>query len=157
MSLRQELGLTLGFSNPKHEAVLSIVLTGQLLAKEGTRILSPYGLTDSQFNVMMLLKYQDQGRGMAQTRLGNMLLVNRSNVTGLVDRMEQNNLVKRTGTADRRVNRVCLTRHGRVILEKAEKAYFSRIEQVMKGIGKNDREMLSRALERMRTQLRSGR
>ena len=85
MSLQKELGLPNPLEAPGHEAVLNIVLTGELLAKEGDRLLRPFGLTDSQFNVLMLLKYQVKGGGINQTRLGQMLLVNRSNVTGLVD------------------------------------------------------------------------
>ena len=156
MGLQQELGLPHPVADPTHEAVLGVVLTGQLLAKEGSRVVQPFGLTDSQFNVMMLLKYQAAG-GVSQTRLGRMLLVNRSNVSGLVDRMEEAGMVRRTAeAADQRVNRIVLTRKGRSILQRAERAYFRRIGQVVKGIPKGDRAVVSIALERMRRSLRRG-
>ena len=89
MSLQDELGLENSIKNRAHEALLNVVLTGTLLVKEGDRVLRPFGLTDAQFNVLMLLKYQSDHGEMNQTSLGNMLLVNRSNVTGLIDRLEQ--------------------------------------------------------------------
>ena len=88
MSLKNELGLPNPFSHKEHEAMLNIVVTGTLLTKEGEKILRPYGLTDAQFNILMLLKYQSPDGKINQTILGKMLLVNRSNITGLIDRME---------------------------------------------------------------------
>jgi len=91
MGLQKELGLTNPFMHKGHETVLNIVLTGTLLAKEGNRILQPFGLTDAQFNVLMLLKYQASGGRINQTNLGNMMLVNRSNITGLIDQLDNSN------------------------------------------------------------------
>ncbi|MBD3266643.1 hypothetical protein GF373_08235, partial [bacterium] len=84
MSLQNELGFVHPFENKAHETLLDVVYTGLVLQKEGYQILRPFGLTDSQFNVLMLLKYQTRDGAMNQTKLGDMLLVNRSNVTGLI-------------------------------------------------------------------------
>ena len=155
MSLQDELGLPNPFDNRAHEALLNVVLTGTLLAKEGDRILRPFGLTDAQFNVLMLLKYQSDGGEMNQTILGNMLLVNRSNVTGLIDRLEQAGWVKRTADAsDRRVNRVQLTRSGQRVLERAEKAYTARVKETMAMLSSNEHGHLCTMLESVRKRLR---
>jgi DNA-binding MarR family transcriptional regulator len=157
MSLKQELGLPNPIGNYAHEAVLSIFLTGMLLAKEGDRILRPFGLTDSQFNVLMLLNYQSDNGEINQTNLGQMLLVNRSNVTGLVDRMEEAGWVERTADAeDRRINRVRLTAAGREVLSRAETAYFARIEEVMGVLPTDAHARLCFMLERVRDRLRRG-
>lgn len=58
MSLQEELKLPNPFSHEYHEAMLNIVVTGTLLMKEGARLLRSYKLTDTQFNILMLLKYQ---------------------------------------------------------------------------------------------------
>ena len=49
MGLQQELGFIEPISGSGHEAIMSIVLTGVMLAKEGDRLFRPFGLTDSQF------------------------------------------------------------------------------------------------------------
>jgi len=156
MSLTQELGLHNPITNPAHEAVLSVVLTGMMLVKEGDRILRPFGLTDSQFNVLMLLNYQSDKGEISQTSLGQMLLVNRSNVTGLVDRMEQAGWVKRAADSqDRRVKRVRLTAQGHEVLGRAEKAYYAGIERTMKALPAKGHVYLCRMLEHVRNRLRA--
>jgi DNA-binding MarR family transcriptional regulator len=157
MSLQDELGLKTQILHPGHQAVLGVMLTGEMLAKEGSRLLRPFKLTDSQFNVLMLLKYQgeDDG-GVSQTRLGRMLLVNRSNVTGLVDRLEQARLLERVAAAgDRRVKRVRLTAAGRKVVERAEQAYFARIEEVTGALNEDDMKRLGEALAIIRQGIRT--
>ena len=155
MSLEHELGLPNPLKNRPQEALLNVVLTGTLLAKEGDRLLRPLGLTDAQLNILMLLKYQSDGGKLNQTRLGRMLLVNRANVTGLVDRMEQAGWVERTPDAeDRRVKQVRLTAAGRRVLERAGKVYFARVEEVMGVLSSNEHRALCRMLERVRDHLR---
>ncbi len=155
MSLKEELGLRHDFDSRGHEALLNVALTGTLLEKEGDRILRPLGLTDAQFNVLMLLKYQSNGSEMNQTTLGNMLLVNRSNVTGLVDRLEQLGWVRRTPEpSDRRVKLVSLTESGREILERAESEYNTRVHEVMSALTDDEHGLISSLLERLRKRLK---
>lgn len=156
MSLQEELSLPNPFRNRAHEALLNVVLTGTLLAKEGDRVLRRFGLTDAQFNVLMLLKHQSNGGEMNQTSLGNMLLVNRSNVTGLIDRLQQAGWVTRVADArDRRVNRVRMTSAGRQVLERAEEAYSGRVKEIMATLSSNEHGSLCTMLERLRMRLHS--
>jgi DNA-binding MarR family transcriptional regulator len=155
MSIQQELGLLRPIEIPGHEALINTVLTGSMMTKEGDRLLRPLGLTDAQFNILMLLKYQSESGRINQTQLGQMLLVNRSNVTGLVDRMEQAGWVERTAeSGDRRVKMVQLTPSGRKLLERAEKAYYLRVDEIMGGLSANEVRQLCRLLERIRLQLK---
>lgn len=155
MSLQHELGLPNPISDSAHEAIMNIVLTGESLAKEGQRIFRPLGLTDSQFNVLIILKHQAGEEGITQTELGQRLLVNRSNVTGLVDRMEEAGWLRRTSVeGDRRVNRVQLTQVGQNLLERAEETYYARIQEVMGSLSKKDLFTLCALLEKVRAQLR---
>jgi len=155
MSLHTELGLE-PIEYLPHEAVLNIVFTGSLLSKEGDRILKEFGLTDSQFNVLMLLKYQAKDGVLNQTTLGDMLLVNRSNITGLIDRLEQAGCVKRTGDSnDRRVKWVQMTKQGRAVLDKSEEAYYKRIGEIMDDLSDAECKRLCRALESIRGKIRT--
>jgi DNA-binding MarR family transcriptional regulator len=155
MSLESELSLLHPIQNPAHAATISLVLTGELFAKEGDRLLRPFGLTDSQFNVLMLLKYQTDREGINQTQLGRMLLVNRSNVTGLIDRMEQAGWVSRRDQADdRRVKLVALTPAGRKLLDRAEKVYFERVDKVVGTLKAGELQTLCSMLETLRARLR---
>ena len=150
-SLQHELGLTNPIVHPSHEPVLGIVFTATLLQKHGGRLLRAHGLTDAQFNVLMLLHHQGQRGRMSQIRLGRLLLVNRSNVTGLVDRMERDGLVRREDDPDdRRVNLVAITDRGMQVLEGAMAEYYPMLDEVMAGVGDQEREVLMDLLARVR-------
>jgi DNA-binding MarR family transcriptional regulator len=151
LSLHEELGFIHPFENPAHEALLDVVYTGLVLQKEGYQILRPFKLTDSQFNVLMLLRYQTKDGVMNQTRLGDMLLVNRSNVTGLVDRLEKCGWVRRVDDpADRRVKLIQLTPAGEAILAKAERHYTEEVIATMSSFTEKERNQLAHLLEKIR-------
>ena len=114
MSLESELCLRRPFTLLAHEALLNIYYSASRLKKKAGEFFRPFGLTDVQFNLMMLLKYQGgQEEGLSQAQLSSMMLVNRANVTSLIDRMEKIDLVIRTpAPTDRRSNIVKLTKRG---------------------------------------------
>ncbi len=151
MGLHEELGFKKPFRHRGHEALLNIMVTGDILKKEGQKILSPFEITEAHFNILMLLNYQSEDGRLNQTELGNMLLVNRSNVTGLIDRMEKTGLVRRVSDdADRRVNLVEITPEGIGILNNAQKAYFVRIDEIMSGLSADERLNLCSRMETIR-------
>ncbi|MFC1651095.1 MarR family winged helix-turn-helix transcriptional regulator [Candidatus Latescibacterota bacterium] len=154
MGLQQELKTPNPFSHKPHEAMLNILFTGTLLMREGAALLRPYGLTVTQFNILMLLKYQSINDRINQTRLGDMLLIYRSNITGIIDRMEKADLVRRTAdSGDRRVNYVEMTENGKSILEKAHKVYHTRLDEIMAAVSDADNEHICSSLELIRKPL----
>jgi DNA-binding MarR family transcriptional regulator len=156
--LSDELGFPYPIEARAHEAVLSIFVTASLLGKEADRVLQAFGLTQAQFDILMLLRYQTADGSADQTSLGKMLVVNRSNVTALVDRMERDGLVTRTGDpADRRVKRVRMTPAAARLLERAEQAYSARTREVVAGLTPAKLATLCRLLQTVRTALREGR
>ncbi|MFC1485767.1 MarR family winged helix-turn-helix transcriptional regulator [Candidatus Latescibacterota bacterium] len=155
MSLQQELGLPAPFSRKAHEAMLSIIVTGTLLSKEGERILRPFGLTNAQFNILMLLKYQSKDGKISQTGLSHMLLVRRPNVTGLIDRMEKLGLIRRVADpVDRRVNYIEMTKKGAKIVEKLHSIYYRRLDEVMSVLPEHAYDNLCGYLESIRKNMK---
>jgi DNA-binding MarR family transcriptional regulator len=155
--LREELGLRRPIEHPAHEPLLGIVYTATLLAKHGGRLLRAHGLTDAQFNVLMILHHQGDNGRLSQARLGQLLLVNRSNVTGLVDRMERDGIVRREDDPeDRRINLVAITEAGERVMQAAKADYYPMVEAVMGGLDENDRVELIQLLGRVRAGLRGG-
>ncbi|TFH55423.1 MAG: MarR family transcriptional regulator, partial [Gemmatimonadales bacterium] len=144
MGLSVELGFPRKLINEDHEALLSILVTGDLLKKESTRLFAPLGITGAQFNVLILLHAQTEDGTMSQSDLGRLLTVHRSNVTGLVDRLEKLGLVRRLNDDDdRRVNRVALSEPGRETVRKAEELYLGRIHAIMSVLSPREWRALS--------------
>ena len=113
-----------------------IVSTADLFLRESTRLFRPQGLTAAQFNVLNILAGPKAERGLSQRELADQLVVDRSNVTGLVDRMEKAGWVRRADDpADRRVYRVQLTAAGRKLWQKVAPAYADVVRQVTARLG----------------------
>ncbi|MFC1541164.1 MarR family winged helix-turn-helix transcriptional regulator [Candidatus Latescibacterota bacterium] len=154
MGLQNELEMPQPFSYQSHEAMLNIVLTGTLLMREGNSLLRPFGMTETQFNILMLLKYQSEDGKINQTRLGNMLLIHRSNITGIIDRMEKTELVRRIPDyEDRRINYIEMTEKGKETLDNADRVYHKRLDEIMSALSESDNQKIIKLLEIIRKQL----
>jgi len=153
MGLRQELGLKKGFRALEHEAMLSIYYTASRIKKRADEFFRPFGLTDVQFNVMMLLAYQSGSEGgLSQAKLSDMMLVNRANVTSLIDRMEKVGLVKRTTSPkDRRFNIVRLTLKGKKLLARVEPMYVLEVKRIMTSASSAEQKKLVATCEKIRS------
>jgi len=102
--------------------ILRIFQTAQILDKAAQRVFSPHGLTAAQFNVLNILS--DQDKGLSASDLATSLIVDPSNVTGLLKRMSRDGLVvDLANTADRRQRIVGLTPKGRKLWAKACRDY----------------------------------
>ena len=152
MGLKEELKLNRPIAMPGHEALLNIYFTSACIKKHAAEFLKKWRITDVQLNVMMMLKYQGMDKGgLSQAELSDMLLVNRANITGLIDRMEKAGLVKRTGMqGDRRYNIVKLTPKAKRLLEKIEPLYAKEVGRVGSVLSKAEQKKLIRLLERVR-------
>jgi len=155
MSLEHELSLKKPIFLLPHEALLNIYYTASQLKKRGDEFFRPFGLTDVQFNVMMLLEYQsDKRAGMSQAQLSDMMLVNRANITSLIDRMEKAKLVVRTADADdRRYNIIKLTAGGKKLLAKVELLYAKEVKKTMAPLKETEQKKLIKMLEKVRSRL----
>ncbi len=157
MPLAQELNLRRGFATVGHEALLNIYFTAVCLRKFAVLFLEPFGLTDVQLNLMMLLRHQPpSGEGLSQSELSDMMLVNRPNITSLIDRMERDKLVLRTATTDRRFNIIKLTRRGRALLDRVEPRYAREVSRVISTLSQTEQRRLIHLLETIRRTLRGG-
>lgn len=155
MSLKNELCLKKAIAHRPHEALLSIYYTASCLRKRADVFFRRFGLTDVQFNLMMLLRHQCGAKGgLNQARLSDMMLVNRANITSLIDRMEKSELVIRTAEPeDRRYNVVKLTAHGRRLLAQVEPLYTKEIKKIIATLRDPEQKRLITALEKIRSNI----
>jgi len=88
-----------------------------------------WDLSPSQFNVLNLLHLNPDG--LSQTDLSRQLIMHRSNLTGLVDRLEKRGLVaRREVAADRRAYSVVLTPAGTRLLREILPRYYEEATRV---------------------------
>lgn len=116
------------------ELIREVLATSDTFLRESQRLFRPYGVTAAQYNILNLLAGADGG--LSQREIGDVLVVDRSNVTGLIDRMEKAGWVRRAADAtDARVHRVKLTAAGRRLFTKVQPSYHTVVAQVTGGLG----------------------
>ena len=114
---------------PRYQALLQLLRTAETLWNGSRVFFSRWDLSPSQFNLINLL--HDRTDGLSQTELSQQLIMHRSNVTGLVDRLEGRGLIRRQDSpGDRRAYRVVLTPAGRKLLGKILPVYYRAAEEI---------------------------
>ncbi len=114
-----------------HQALLDILRMSAFLFKLSDRFFAKHGMTDSQFNVLMMLNEYGK-EGLSQQELSEQLVVHKSHVTGLVDSLAKMGYVTRKARSDdRRYNRIVLATKGVEILKKVEVPYLQEVQRLM--------------------------
>jgi DNA-binding MarR family transcriptional regulator len=108
-----------------------------------------YDLTPQQ--AQLLCQLAKGPIGMAA--LGRVLHLEKSSLTGLIDRVERRGLVARVPDEhDRRALRVGLTGHGTDIAEQVHAAVTTRLDTLAGGLLPAEREQITAAAERLATE-----
>ncbi len=114
---------------PRYPALLQLLRTSETVWNASRLFFARWNLSPSQFNVLNVLRETPQG--LTQVELSRLLIMHRSNVTGLVDRLETRQLLERQPSEnDRRSWRVVLTPAGRRLIESVMPHYFAAAEAV---------------------------
>jgi DNA-binding MarR family transcriptional regulator len=120
-------------ANVRYQALLQLLRTADSIWNASHAFFDRWELGPSQFNVLNLLYSQPEG--LSQIELSRQLIMHRSNVTGLVDRLEKRGLLVRKDLAsDRRAYRVVLTESGTSLLDEILPAYYRGAEGLWEGI-----------------------
>jgi DNA-binding MarR family transcriptional regulator len=116
-------------SSPRYGALLQLLRTADTLWNASRVFFGRWDLGPSQFNVLNLL--HSAPAGLSQTELSRQLIMHRSNVTGLVDRLVKRGLLQRLDVAgDRRAYRVVLTPAGVNLIAEILPRYYEQAERV---------------------------
>jgi DNA-binding MarR family transcriptional regulator len=118
-----------GPSSARYQALIQLLRTAEDLWNASRVFFSRWDLSPSQFNVLNVL--HGQVDGLSQSELSRLLIMHRSNATGLIDRLEKRRLVQRTEDAqDRRAYRVVLTPEGLDLINRIYPHYYAAAAEV---------------------------
>ena len=106
------------------------------------------GLTPSQARVVFTLGGTE---GMTCKDIGDITLITKGTLTGVVDRLEEKGLVERWSVeGDGRKTIVALTRKGRRVYEREYPRHVAFLKEKFDGLGASDRKQATRVLEKIR-------
>ena len=119
-------------------------LVSQLTYREFQGQLEPFGLTPFHYLVLCCLWEED---GLATSSIAEKLQQLGATLTGVVDRMEERDLVcRKRDPQDRRIWRIWLTEEGRQLREVLPPIATDSLEKCLKGVSTRDRERLAQIL-----------
>lgn len=110
-------------------------------------------LTSAQLNALLVLR-QAGSAGLLMGELGQRLVVTKSNVTGLVDRLEHQGLVARAEHRDRRATAVKLTPVGARLLNRVAPPHAAMLTQLAGCLDVAEKQALVTLLTKLRRGLR---
>ena len=122
-------------------------LLSQLMSRRFQTELLPYGLTPFHFFVLRCLWEQD---GLSVSSIGEKLMELGGTMTGVIDRMEERELlVRKRDRADRRVWRVYLTDKGRALEDELPELVLKVRKELIRGVDKKEYETFNRVLDQL--------
>lgn len=152
MELQHELGLQAPFKDIRHEAVLNVVRTANLLSTKASQLFRRFDLTEAQFNVLFALKFS--GGNITQAELGKRLVVTRASITSVLDKLEGKDLVRRIDVpGNRRIHHVTLTNSGTELINRVEPVYRDEVHSVLDDFNKEQCAVLIDHMEQMRSRV----
>jgi DNA-binding MarR family transcriptional regulator len=104
------------------QAATSIMRAQQIVLARVDEALKPWALTFARYEVLVLLHFTKSG-SLPLGKMGDRLMLHQASITNLVDRLEDQRLVRRVAhPTDRRTTLAELTAEGRTTVRAATKA-----------------------------------
>jgi DNA-binding MarR family transcriptional regulator len=148
--LQHELKKRLPFDSAEQEAVLNILRTSDLIDNRLGRLFRQFGLTSSQYNVLRILR--GEGKPLPSLEIADRLIQIAPAITGLIDRLEKQELVVRQRCEDdRRVVYVEITPKALELLKRIDKPLDQLQKQSVGHLSRSELSTLSRLLEKARS------
>ena len=136
------------------EAVINLIRTSGFLVAELDRVFRRYAITGAGFNVLMILR--GAHGPLSPYEIGERRLVTRGTVTGLLDTLEKQELVRRRPhPEDRRMLLIEITEHAEALLDEVWDELFPAQAEMMAGLTGSEKDSLVRLLGKLGHQLES--
>lgn len=142
-----------GFDLLSTETAVNLLYTSDVFNQVLWRYLAEYGLSRSTFNVLMLLRHGPT-QGMQLHDIGELLLVSKANITGLINHLEQKGYVKRViDRKDRRARLATITSKGSALLDEFVPLHYRNIKRLFQHVTDQEKQTLLRLLRKTRASL----
>lgn len=138
------------FHRPSVELLLNLIYTYDVIRSRVAKRIEAYGLSPAAFNVLMIISHYGES-GCPMCEIGDLLLVSRPNVTGLIDSLARRGLVERVEKeGDRRFRLVRLTRAGERLLDELLPSHYANVRAMFAGMSDKEKAILSKLLVKLR-------
>ena len=131
-------------------AVTSIMRVQQIILARVDLALRPLDLSFARYEALVLLYFSRQG-SLPLGKMGDRLMLHPTSVTNIIDRLEQQGLVRRLRhPTDRRIALAEITDEGRRVVEAATKVTAGDIDLGIGGLSAGQLDQLTELLRKVR-------
>ncbi len=133
----------------KYENIIYVMaLIYGLINKEVEEYFRKFNLTSYKFNILMVVGFQNEGKGISQVEIGRHLITTPGNITKLVEALCKEELVTRVqNPASRRENIIKITPKGRKLIDKLWPEYDALLKSRTDILPKDKQEELAEILK----------
>jgi DNA-binding MarR family transcriptional regulator len=133
------------------DAYNAILSTSKVIRRVVLKLFVEEGITEPQFQALSLLV--ENGPTLMR-KLSEEMLVTPANVTGIMDRLEEKSLVKRTpGKGDRRATIIEITPEGRALFERVAEKKADMLQKALAMFKKDELVTLHSLLEKFQKEM----
>jgi DNA-binding MarR family transcriptional regulator len=137
------------FTTPTSKAIVNIIYSGNWMMQQQQELLKPFGLTAQQYNVLRILRGQ-QNNPMTVLGITERMMDKMSNASRLVDKLLEKKLVlRRECPQDRRAVDVIILPAGLAILEEIDQVQLA-WEKNFKDISTDKLDQINEILDEIR-------
>lgn len=148
--LQDELKQSKPWKCLEEEAALNVARTSAVLEHAIAQALKPHGVTPTQYNVLRILRGAGPG-GLCRNEVGGRLIRQVPDVTRLLDRMEQMDLIGRNrGGTDRRFVATLITPKGLALANALDEEVQAIHRNLLGHLGQENLQRLVQLLEAAR-------
>lgn len=133
----------------KYENIIYVMaLIYGLINKEVEAYFRKFNLTSYKFNILTVVGFQNEGKGISQVEIGRRLITTPGNVTKRVEALYKEGLITRVqNPASRRENIIKITPKGRKIIDKLWPQYDALLRSRTDILPKGKQEHLAQTLK----------
>jgi DNA-binding MarR family transcriptional regulator len=137
----------------EQEAYNAIIATYKVIKHYTLGLFSEEGLTEAQLQALGLLV---RDGSMLMRKLSDSMLVTPANITGIVDRLEEKKLIRRTSSkGDRRATIIEITLEGKALYDRVAKKKATLVQKALATFTREEQRTLRNLLERFQREMSS--
>jgi DNA-binding MarR family transcriptional regulator len=152
-NLKHDIALNRPYHSLEEQLLLSVLATHRRMLQVGQGFFAAFDLTDAQFNLLMIL-WDHRRSPLSQTKIADLLLINRASAGALIQRMFGRRLIeRRDDPRDQRAYTVTLSTEGSRLLRQTRGPYYRLLQETFAAMPKWDKRQLLSRLEQFRSYL----
>ncbi len=137
------------FSSVYHRLTVNILFTASWLNTQSSRILKPFGITPQQFNVLRILRGQNQ-KPVSVSLIQERMLDKNSNASRLIDKLfEKKYIERKTCPEDRRQMDIIINQKGLDLLAEIE-PQIQQMDNIFKSLSVDEAKLVGDLLDKLR-------